>query len=203
VILTKQSPKLVQIPPRIPRAVRDERILAHCFPQPTSKTPCLVDLVARSIAKGLPPSFELDELRGAGNLGLLHAAENYQPTSKMSFATYARAKINHAIWDYLRRAEFFNATMEPLSALHLVDRAETADRKVEHREARDAVNQAVASLPAQQAKVIQLVCIQGAGVVNAGKRLGVHHSHVVRIRQAAMPNLRKHFALRGRTGTDG
>ena len=191
-ILTKpHAPKLVPFP-KTPLPVRDERILANMS---------LADLAARSIAKSLPPSFEFDELRSAGYIGLLHAAEKYQTTFKVPFPRYARARINNAIWEYVRRSNWFNATMEPLNdaGLHLVDRSETAERQVERLEQQKAVNAAVASLPDREAQVVRLVCIQGAGVVSTGKRLGVHHTRVTQIKQAAIPKMRRYFALRGRT----
>jgi RNA polymerase sigma factor for flagellar operon FliA len=62
----------------------------------------LVNSVARSIRKRLPPSVELADLVGYGFLGLLDAASRYDPERGIGFEDYARKRIWGAILDGLR-----------------------------------------------------------------------------------------------------
>jgi RNA polymerase sigma factor for flagellar operon FliA len=74
-------------------ATRDELVEAH-YPQ--------VWHVARSLARRLPSSVEIDDLVGAGALGLMAAADRYQPDRGIAFKTYAEMRIRGAMLDYLR-----------------------------------------------------------------------------------------------------
>lgn len=71
---------------------RDELIESHLD---------LVPQIARSIAGSLPATIELDDLIGAGNVGLLKAATNYNPKlhNNTPFSAYARPVIRGAILD--------------------------------------------------------------------------------------------------------
>ena len=59
--------------------------------------------LAVEIAKGLPPHIELDELVAFGNLGLVEAAERYEPRYGVTFQTFAYYRIRGAIYDGLRK----------------------------------------------------------------------------------------------------
>jgi RNA polymerase sigma factor (sigma-70 family) len=89
-----------------PRSRRD-RLIESCLH--------LVEVAARSIARRLPPSFELDDLIGEGHLGLVEAADSHNG-ERGTFEMYARAKINFAIIDSIRRRKYIANTMEPLEA---------------------------------------------------------------------------------------
>jgi RNA polymerase sigma factor FliA len=58
--------------------------------------------VARSLARRLPPSVDIEDLVGAGALGLMAAADRYQPERGITFKTYAETRIRGAMLDYLR-----------------------------------------------------------------------------------------------------
>jgi len=59
--------------------------------------------LAVEIAKRLPPHIELDELIAFGNLGLVEAAERYEPRYGVTFHTFAYYRIRGAIYDGLRK----------------------------------------------------------------------------------------------------
>jgi RNA polymerase sigma factor (sigma-70 family) len=86
---------------------RDELIKKHTY---------LVPPIARRIHKSLPPSFDIDDLIGEGNLGLLRAAIRYKPRAHggTPFSAYARRVISGAIRDSYRRRHWTNATMAPI-----------------------------------------------------------------------------------------
>src|SRR5262245_41015644 len=62
-----------------------------------------VRVLAVEVAKGLPPHIELDELIAFGNLGLVEAAERYEPRYGVTFHTFAYYRIRGAIYDGLRK----------------------------------------------------------------------------------------------------
>jgi len=75
---------------------RDRLILDHL---PVCKA------IAVQIHKALPVHIDLDDLIQAGVLGLLDAAEKYNP-SKAQFPSYAKHRIRGAILDSLRKLDF-------------------------------------------------------------------------------------------------
>lgn len=66
----------------------------------------LVKYVASRFSAKLPPSIEVDDLIGAGMLGLIDAAEKFDPTRNIRFRTYAERRIRGAILDHLRSLDW-------------------------------------------------------------------------------------------------
>jgi RNA polymerase sigma factor for flagellar operon FliA len=62
-----------------------------------------VRVLAVEVAKSLPPHIEFDELIACGNLGLVEAAERYEPRYGVTFQTFAYYRIKGAIYDGLRK----------------------------------------------------------------------------------------------------
>jgi RNA polymerase sigma factor for flagellar operon FliA len=62
----------------------------------------LIEKVAKRLARRLPPSTELGELLSSGALGLLEAAERFDPSRGESFETFARIRIEGAMLDDIR-----------------------------------------------------------------------------------------------------
>jgi RNA polymerase sigma factor for flagellar operon FliA len=76
---------------------REKLILDH--------VPLLKHLVGR-MSFDLPSSVDRDDLFGYGMLGLIQAADSFEPGRGLKFSTYAFPKIRGAILDELRRADF-------------------------------------------------------------------------------------------------
>lgn len=74
----------------------------------------LVLPIARRMHAKLPASFELDDLIGAGNFGLVAAATRYRPETGVPFEAYAKAAIAGHIKDTFRRNKFAENTRPPL-----------------------------------------------------------------------------------------
>ncbi len=66
----------------------------------------LVRSVARGIHEKLPQHIELDELIGAGMLGLLDAARKFNAHKNVQFRSYAQFRIRGAILDSLRSLDW-------------------------------------------------------------------------------------------------
>ncbi|MCS7079379.1 MAG: sigma-70 family RNA polymerase sigma factor [Chloracidobacterium sp.] len=84
--------------PSFPNVNRDALIEQHLH---------YVRTIAYDIVRKLPPSVELDELIAYGNLGLVRAAEKYNPARGVSFITFAHYYIKGAIWDEVRKMANF------------------------------------------------------------------------------------------------
>jgi RNA polymerase sigma factor for flagellar operon FliA len=80
-------------------------------PDPQSGTRSLVEshlgyahAIAADMLKTLPPSVDRADLESAAVFGLLQAANAYDPSRGISFATFAYYRIRGAMYDDLRRA---------------------------------------------------------------------------------------------------
>jgi RNA polymerase sigma factor for flagellar operon FliA len=78
---------------------RDRLILDH--------VPLLKHLVGR-LSIDLPPTIDRDDLYGFGMIGLIQAADSWDPCRGLKFSTYAYPKIRGAILDELRRVDFLS-----------------------------------------------------------------------------------------------
>jgi RNA polymerase sigma factor for flagellar operon FliA len=65
----------------------------------------LVHHVARKLARRLADEADVDELVSAGTLGLMSAAESFDPGRGLAFSTFAVPRIRGAMLDELRRQD--------------------------------------------------------------------------------------------------
>lgn len=84
----------VHVPHRHPSA---EELAGECFH--------LVTEVARGFRNRLPTNVDLDDLVGDGSIGLIEAAQRFNPRKGTSFKTFAKYRIRGAIADGLRRVD--------------------------------------------------------------------------------------------------
>lgn len=63
-------------------------------------------VIALHIQRSLPAHVELDDLIQAGVLGLIDAADKYNPNKQINFSVYAKHRIRGAILDSLRKLDF-------------------------------------------------------------------------------------------------
>ena len=66
----------------------------------------LVASVARKMATKYPDTVDIDDLISIGTLGLIDAADRYDPAKNVHFGSYARIRIKGAIVDALRRQDW-------------------------------------------------------------------------------------------------
>lgn len=76
---------------------RDKLILDH--------VPLLRHIAGR-MALSLPANFDREDLVGYGMLGLIQAADSFEPSRGLKFSTYAYPKVRGAILDELRQQDF-------------------------------------------------------------------------------------------------
>jgi DNA-directed RNA polymerase specialized sigma subunit len=90
------------------RSDTKERVPRRSLPEPKPASNALavehmelVRQMALALRRRLAPGTGVDDLIGAGNLGLIEAARRFDPT-KASFGTFARYRIRGAMTDSLR-----------------------------------------------------------------------------------------------------
>src|SRR5438445_12333947 len=105
-------------------AAREHLILEH-MPQ--------IKYIAQRISTKLPSHVELNDLIGAGVLGLLDAIEKFDPGRAVKFKTYAELRIKGAILDSLR-----NLDWAPRSLRKKSKELERAHNELEQRLGRPA-----------------------------------------------------------------
>jgi RNA polymerase sigma factor for flagellar operon FliA len=88
----------------------------------------LVKRVAFEMRQHLPPHVEMDDLVGAGTLGLVDALRKFDPSRKVKLESYARHRIRGGILDALR-------TLDPATRdmRRRARKVETAYRELEAR----------------------------------------------------------------------
>ena len=64
--------------------------------------------LAIKVMRTLPSSIELSDLVGYGEIGLVEAAERYDPRRGVAFSTFAHYRIKGAIYDGLREMGYFS-----------------------------------------------------------------------------------------------
>lgn len=67
----------------------------------------LVKYVAGRLSAGLPDFVEMDDLVGAGMMGLMKAIESFDPGKEVKFETYSLPRIRGAMLDELRSLDWF------------------------------------------------------------------------------------------------
>lgn len=100
----------------------------------------LVKRIAYHLVGRMPPSVQVDDLMQAGMIGLLEAANNYDPSQGASFETYAGIRIRGAMLDEIRRTDW-----TPRSVHRKSRRVAEAVREIENREGRDARDHEIAA----------------------------------------------------------
>lgn len=76
---------------------RDKLILAHTH---------LVPKTVKRLVPKVPARIEREDLEGAGYLGLVEAADRWDPARGTAFRTLAIAWIRGAVWEYLRAEDW-------------------------------------------------------------------------------------------------
>jgi RNA polymerase sigma factor for flagellar operon FliA len=99
----------------------------------------LVKRIAYHVVSRLPAHIEVDDLIQAGMIGLLNAAQNFEPTKGANFETYAGIRIRGAMLDEARRSNW-----TPRSTFRNAKQVSLAIRSIENRTGRDAKAQEIA-----------------------------------------------------------
>ena len=100
----------------------------------------LVKRIAQHLIARLPSSVDIDDLLQSGMVGLLEAANNFDPTRGASFETYAGIRIRGAMLDDIRKHDW-----TPRSVHHKYRQVAEAVNAIESELGRAATSEEVAS----------------------------------------------------------
>jgi RNA polymerase sigma factor FliA len=169
-----------------------------------------VHALAKRLRCHVPPCVTLDDLIGAGTIGLIQAVDRFQPSRGLQFATYAKHRIRGAMLDFLREEDPLSRTerrrtrtanaaaegalpttisLEQLPAREL--QREYAPRCSSTRFAdRVDLDHARQCLSERENRVISLLFDLDWQSRDVARQLGVNESRVSQIRSAALAKLR-------------
>lgn len=124
---------------------RDRLVMSHVT---------LVKALAQRLAQRLPSQVEVSELVSVGVLGLVEAANRYQPSLGVPFDAFARRRIHGAMLDALREVDW-----APRSLRRLRRDVDAAIARLRHELAREPKEHEVASAlqlsPAQYERALE------------------------------------------------
>jgi RNA polymerase sigma factor for flagellar operon FliA len=170
-----------------------------------------VHALAKRLRSHVPPCVTLDDLIGAGTIGLIQAVDRFQPSRGLQFATYAKHRIRGAMLDFLREEDPLSRTerrrtrttssgaegalpttisLEQLPAYE--PRSEYAPARCFSSRFADRVDldRARQCLSERENRVIALLFDLDWQNRDVARQLGVNESRVSQIRHAALSKLR-------------
>jgi RNA polymerase sigma factor for flagellar operon FliA len=136
---------------------RDALVLAHVD---------LVRALAAQIGRRLPSHVERAELVSVGVLGLIDAAQRYQPALGVPFDAFARRRVQGAMLDALRRLD-----RVPRSVRRLKRDLDRALTELRHRLGREPVDTEIAAAlgvsVSEYDSMLDGLCVAGLSVAHA------------------------------------
>lgn len=153
----------------------------------------LVRSAACKIVLSLPRSFEIDDLMSAGKLGLIAAADAYNPGRHggTPFSAFARQRIRGAILDSIRRSEWEHSTRPPLSeASTPVYSPEVTDSIERSQQLRLIARESGRLSPLQRQILAARYGPSGASLPAIAASMGLGYSSVVELHNSAIAELR-------------
>lgn len=155
----------------------------------------IVAPIARALAARLPPCFEFDDLYQAGMMGLLHAAEVFDPRRNDSFPDYAKRRVRGAMYDAVKGRNYdyaffreINDANEPRAA---ASPELTLNESIDQAGVLDRVWEAFDALDARSRRVLTLHYLKGRTFESLEGRMGVTRGRLSQIHLAAIERLRE------------
>lgn len=129
----------------------------------------------------LPSVFDRDDLQQVGSLGLLSAAQTFDPARGVAFSTYAYGCIEHAIAGALKRERNRQIQCVSLSLMYGEEEENPLEEQLADPDAdpagsafhgftRDVLECALETLPERQAQVINALYFEGDSVGQVATR---------------------------------
>lgn len=176
------------------RERRDRLIRAHLD---------LVVAIADEVHRFLPPSFDIEDLVGAGYAALIGAASRYAPGShnKVPFAAYARQRIRGAMLDSVKRRRYDENTRPTIDGMELsgeVDAALTrlatapiCEVSIDRARQKRRVSAAIAALDPEERELLRIWYGDDEPLLwQVGQRLGIPVSVARALHDKAIEHLR-------------
>jgi RNA polymerase sigma factor (sigma-70 family) len=150
----------------------------------------------------LPSGYDRDDLYSDGSMGLLRAAQTYDPTRGTAFSTYAYGCIEHAILGALKRETRRQIECISLSLLYGEEEENPLEEQFADPDAdpvgaaldhcvRSLLESAVGALPERQAGVIRALYFEGDSVGQVATRSHLSMQAVQNLHAMALKGLRR------------
>jgi RNA polymerase sigma factor (sigma-70 family) len=150
-----------------------------------------VRAIALNLKRRLPPSIEVDDLVQQGSLGLMHAADRFDPAVGIDLITYARRRVIGAMLDSIRRRHWADANAAPLETADQVPAEETTEATVVRKQERREITRAVVRLPDRELHIVQRRYRDGEHLQNIAPSLALSPSRIGQLHQQALAKLRR------------
>jgi RNA polymerase sporulation-specific sigma factor len=149
----------------------------------------------------LPGGYDREDLHSLGNMGLLRAAQTYDPNRGVAFSTYAYRCIEYAITGALKRESDRQVECISLSLWYSEDEDNPLEDLIADQNAdasalafnsceRDMLEGAMEGLPEQQARVIRSIYFDGDTVAQVAQRWGISTQAVQNLHLRALKAMR-------------
>lgn len=155
------------------------------------------DGMARSVARRVPRSFQVDDLIQQARLGLWRAAQVYDEARNDNFCAFAHPYVQGAIWMSVRRRHYREATHCGLTEANGAAVEATPVDTVYMREIVAILAAGVAELEPREAAVIRLHYTEGLSMPAVALRLGLGETWTYQIRKSALRKLYEHCRRSG------
>lgn len=166
------------------QTARDTAILAHLE---------IVKWIALRYARAIPNWVPLEDLIQEGIIGLIHAADTFDPAKDVPFRAYAIIHIRYDIVDYLRRSYRMSRPVYVSGAIE----EKAPDELLLASEHQEIIELAARRLPAKYRTVVLLYHFEGLNLKDVGQRLGVTESWISQILAKAHNLMRPMLRQRG------
>jgi RNA polymerase sporulation-specific sigma factor len=176
--------------------MRTEQEVERIVHENTGLVGALVSRTLRLFPR-LPSGYDREDLHSLGYLGLLRAAQTYDPGRGVAFSTYAYRCIEYAITGALKRESDRQIECISLSLLlndeednpledQIADKCADASASALNQCDRDMLESAMEGLPEQQARVIRAIYFEGDPIPQVAQRWGISSQAVQNLHMRAL-----------------
>ena len=176
----------------------------------------MVRSLAWQISRRLPRTVEVDELVGEGQIGLIHAAREYDPNKGAEFPTYAYWRIRGTMLDWVRRQEWYEpvnyhsgrmaarASVDEGAATQVADpHAVDPSQQASEDELRDLLRELIAGLGGRARSILEATLLHDRTLEEAGRAAGVHKGTAHRAQVRGFEELAAALRERGLNDLNG
>jgi RNA polymerase sigma factor (sigma-70 family) len=160
--------------------------------------------MASQVARRLPPSYDLDDLRQIARIETWRRLQSYDPSLGVSMTTYAYRAVRGACLMAARRRHYRDATALPLDAQTQPASHDRTEQRMQQRQMRKLLGSIMHELEDEREReVLYMHHWRHMDVQAIAAHMGVSASLVRMIRQQAYESMRRRLAMRGISVANG
>jgi len=151
-------------------------------------------LVALQAKRHMPPWIDIEDLEQWACLGLVEAAERYDPSHGTPFLGYAWRIMRGRLWEQYRRRQFqleMRATAPLDEKLPALVEESISEEDLDHQRLMAQMLKAFLGLPRRDQTVLLLYYGQDLFHRQVGQRIGVNESRACQLNKRAVARLRR------------